>query len=110
MADVKKFTGYTASDGTHHDSFKKASDHTVLVKIKEALKAKFASPTPANHGSSVSQDDRDNFVIYPESVVDFLFDNRAAILEALTQSVTKRAPRKPRVAAAKSSNETQTPA
>lgn len=108
-ADIKKFTGFIAPDGSTHDTIKKATEYTKNLKVKEALAATLGeSITPATHGSSVSQDDRDMFVVYPRNMPDFLLENREMILAAFNQDVTLRAPRKKKAPVAVVVTEAQT--
>ena len=99
MADIRKFTGFIAPDGSTHDTIGKATAHTRNLKVKEALQKQFGNVTPGTHGNSVSQDDRDNFVIYPEQLPEFLFTHRDAIAACFKQDVKLRESRKPKASA-----------
>lgn len=88
MADIKRFTGFIAIDGSTHDTLAKATAHTKEVKIGLALK-EFAVAVSSNPvGFSV--DDRDNHVLYPEDLPNFLLKHRVAIQAAFNQSVVMR--------------------
>jgi hypothetical protein len=96
MADVKKFTGFIAIDGSTHSSFKSASDHSRLVKIQSALSEKFSGLEVTDTTVPDELPDGD-----PVSMPDFIFANRDAILAALTQEVLtrkKRTPKTPKAA------------
>jgi hypothetical protein len=94
MADVKKFNGYTAIDGTAHSSLKAALAHTTDVKVRAALTGMFASLAP---------DDAEEVVriisiggVSKSVVVDiprFLMENREAIQEAYAHKALLRTPR-----------------
>jgi hypothetical protein len=97
-ADIRRFTGFLAPDGSTHESLKKATDYTRDLKIKAAL-ADFALVTSANPG--VTEDERGSTVIYAEDLPIFLLAHKADILAAFAQDVLMRAPRQSRAAAAK---------
>lgn len=91
MADIKRFTGFIAIDGSTHDSLGKATSHTKDVKIKTALEefAKGVAADPVHF----TKDDRDNDVLYPENLPDFLAAYRVQIMAAYNQTVVMREPR-----------------
>lgn len=107
VADIRRFTGFIAPDGTTHDSIKKATDYTRDLKIKAAL-ADFALVIPgANEGVTTDDEDgRGNPVIYVEDLPAFLLAHKADILAAFAQDVLMRAPRRP-VAAVKAAEPAQ---
>ena len=97
MADYKKFSGYVTADGIHHETEKAASDHVKAIKIKEALKGTFSELIIGDTGVQASADGIP--VIYQESLPDFLYANRDALLKCMTVEVRLRAPRKAKVKA-----------
>lgn len=90
-ADIKRFTGFIAPDGSTHDSIKKATDYTRELKIKEAL-AEFLKVTPETN-PGVNKDPHGELAIYVHTLPDFLFHHKADILAAFNQDVLMRAPR-----------------
>lgn len=93
-ADIRKFTGFIAPDGTTHDTLKKATDYTKELKVKAAL-ADFALVTEANSGVT-DTDGSGTLVIYVEDLPKFLLAHRAEILASFNQEATTRKPHKPR--------------
>lgn len=97
MADVKRFTGFIAIDGSTHTSAKAAIEHSRAVKIQNALKEKFGNlivAEPVTTAEIASED---------VNLADFIYANREAILAALNQEVLtrkKRGPNKPKAEAA----------
>lgn len=87
MSEVKKFTGYIAIDGSHHEKLQNAVSHTRDHKIKEALRHEFDSlvVTDGDHDANTS------------SLDEFIFKNRESILKALNQDVLLRKKRTPKV-------------
>jgi hypothetical protein len=100
MADIKKFTGYIAPDGSTHDTVKKATDHTRALKIKAALKAAFNDETIDIDQIGVSECDRGGAVILPGELADWLLANQTKIEACFNQDVLMRKKResKPRLA------------
>ena len=98
-ADIKRFTGFIAPDGSTHDTLKKATDHTRELKIKEALQ-QFAN-IEAAVDTGVSHDDRDNTVVFADDMPSFLFAHQEAILAAFNQEVLLRKKREPKPKAVK---------
>jgi hypothetical protein len=98
MADIRKFTGFVAIDGTTHTTIKAAIEHTRAFKIKEALKAfePLLACSKKSEESGVDEDDGGNLAIYPSGLPAFLFNNREAIMAAFNQEAVIRAPRKTR--------------
>lgn len=94
VADIKRFTGFIAPDGSTHDSIKKATDYTRELKIKAAL-ADFALVTSHNPGVSETDAVGGN-AVYVEDLPAFLLAHRADILAAFNQDVLMRAPRQSR--------------
>lgn len=95
MADIKKFTGFIAPDGSLHDTAAKASAYTKELKAKEALKELFAGMEfPEERFPEIYQDDRGNEVIaFPDlrpMLERIVFENRAAIVKAFEQNVKLR--------------------
>lgn len=106
MSDVKKFTGFIAIDGSTHTSLKSATDRSREFKVQAALKEKFGDQlvSPA-HIAEHELEDKPELV---QSLNDFIFANREAIMEALNQQVTTRKPRTPKVkAATQAANDSQ---
>lgn len=89
MSDVKKFSGYIAADGTHHDTQKQAIAASLEFKTKAALSDAFT-------GQSVYSDvgHLDDQIGKP--LADFLYDNRVQLLDALNQEVLLRKKRTPK--------------
>ena len=105
MADIKKFTGYVAQDGSTHNSLKAATDHARDLKIKAALEDFNLVTNAANAG--VVEDERGNAVIYAGDLPAFLFAHKADILAAFNQDVLTR---KKREAKPKKKHNTRQPA
>lgn len=99
MAEIRKFTGFIAPDGSTHDTIKKATEHTRNLKIKAALDKAFGNAVPGNQ-PLIQQDDRDLFVLPADFIPQFIFDNREAILACFKQDVKLRESRKPKAATA----------
>lgn len=96
MADIKRFTGFIAPDGSTHDTIKKATEYTRELKIKEAL-ADFALVLPeVNVG--VAKDGAGNHAVYVSDLPAFLLAHKDDIQAAFNQDVLLRAPRKKRAA------------
>lgn len=95
MSDVKKFTGFIAIDGSTHTSLKSATDRSREFKTQAALKEKFGDKlvTPAIVEAH-ELEDKPELV---QSLDAFIYANRDAILQALSQQVTTRKPRTPKV-------------
>ncbi|UUZ75453.1 hypothetical protein LP414_27440 [Polaromonas sp. P1(28)-13] len=91
MADIKRFTGFIAPDGSTHDTIKKATEHAKAVKVKDALVAEFTNITPHTHGNNVTEDDVGMFVVGSADMPMFLLDNRERILACFNQEVLLRA-------------------
>lgn len=87
MADIKKFTGYTAQDNSTHATLKAATDYSRDLKVKAALQV-FG-------GNTVDVDTSDE-----TDMPTWLFNNKDAVLAAFNQTVLTR---KPRVAKPKAS-------
>jgi hypothetical protein len=84
MSDVKRFTGFIAIDGSTHTSEKLAVIHSRGVKIKAALKEKFA-------GLIVMVDGVPEGTENPKQGLElFLFENMAEIMSAFNQEVLTR--------------------
>lgn len=94
-ADIRKFTGFIAPDGTTHDTLKKASDYTKELKVKAALAA-FANVMPYSNIGVITdgEDGNGSAVVYASNLPEFLLAHRAEILAAFNQEVTLRVPRK----------------
>lgn len=92
MADIRRFTGFIAPDGTTHDTIKKATEYTRDLKVKEALSEFAAAPI----GNGVSETDRGGAVIYVGDIPEFLLFYKDKIKTAYNQDVVMRAPRKPK--------------
>ncbi len=94
MADIKRFTGFIAPDGTTHSSLTAATNYTRELKIKEAL-AEFASikseDTPEFQTGIDAAGDQ---IIRVEDLPLFLRVYKDKILAAFNQDVQMRAPRK----------------
>lgn len=110
MADVKKFTGFIAIDGSTHTTSKSAVEHSRQVKIQRALAEKFTGPVVLDGGDNApTYEDQE-----PLGMPDFIYANRDAILACLNQDVLtrkKRAPNKAKAAdAANGATATATPA
>ena len=94
MADIKRFTGFIAPDGTTHDNLKKATEYTQRLKIKEAL-AEFSKVIPeVNPG--VTETDSGYVGVLAGDIPVFLLAHKDDILAAFNQEVLMRAPRKVR--------------
>lgn len=89
MSDVKKFTGFIAIDGSTHTSLKSATEHSRLVKIRNALAGQFGIYNVTEDG------DDDEAAI---SLDAFIYANRDSILTALNQEVLTRKKRIPKAA------------
>jgi len=89
-ADIRRFTGFIAPDGTTHDSIKKATDHTRDLKIKAALADFALVALEVNEGVSTHEG---HLVIFTEDLPAFLLAHKADILAAFNQDVLMRAPR-----------------
>jgi hypothetical protein len=89
-ADIKKFVGYTAIDGSAHDTLKSATDYTRDYKIKEALKS-FSAFDSSKAGVTVDSDG--DSAVFVEELPEFLFAHREAIMAAFKQDVNMRKPR-----------------
>lgn len=90
MADIRKFSGFIAPDGTAHASLAAATVHTRNLKTKQALTG-FAETLVGS--VDLSSDESGNPVIYPDELPDFLIANRDVILAAFNQEVNMRSPR-----------------
>lgn len=106
MADIKKFTGYIAPDGSTHDTIKKATDYTRELKIKEAL-ALFKGTL--NEDSCWVGSDGQGPVVCADDLPAFLYANKDAIIAAFNPEVLLRAPRKKREAKSGSATMTAEP-
>ena len=97
MADIKRFTGYIAPDGSTHDTLKKATEHTQSIKIKEALHIEFSNLSLERHGPSAING-FDGIPAHVESadMAMFLYENMNKILACYDQKAILRAPRKPK--------------
>lgn len=96
-ADVRRFTGYIAADGSHHATLKAAAAVSLEVKTRAALQEVFGKKSTIPDPSLLEIPE--GWVEPVISVADlpsFLYDNRTAILAALNQEVSLRKPRKPR--------------
>lgn len=91
MADIEKFTGYKAIDGSTHKTAKAAILHTREVKIKTALASTFKLPIA--NATGVTELATGERVVFGQDVPDFLYANRDAISAAFKQDVSLRAPR-----------------
>jgi hypothetical protein len=103
MSDVKRFTGFIAVDGSTHNTLKQATEHSREVKVKKALATAFAA-------NVVTPADVPEHELTAEQIVpldEFIFKNREAILAALSQQVTTRKPRTPKVKPAAAANDSQ---
>lgn len=87
MADVKRFTGFIAVDGSTHTSAKAAIEHSRVVKTQAALKDKFGNLMVVETGDSEAG----------VSLDDFIYANRDSILASLNQEVLTRKKRTPKV-------------
>jgi hypothetical protein len=92
-ADIRKFTGFLAPDGSTHETVKKAIEYTRDLKVKEAL-ADFGLVTPES--SEGVSDGENGYVIHVENLPAFLAAHRADIELAFNQEVSMRSPRKPK--------------
>jgi hypothetical protein len=95
-ADIEKFSGFRAKDGTTHATLKAATEHMQNVKVREALNALALIDEDL---PGVTLDDRGNPVVTEATLGEFLFVNRAAIMACYKQEVRIRsqpATRKPR--------------
>lgn len=94
MSDVKKFTGFIAVDGSTHTSMKSATEHSRVVKVKAALAASFGDQlvSPADVPDHQLEDSPE----LVQTLDQFIYSNREAILAALNQEVTTRKPRTPK--------------
>lgn len=92
MADIKKFTGFIAPDGSTHKTASDAIAYTRDLKIKEALNIAAQSMHLRN------RDDRDHACLYPDDIAEFLIENMDAIQKAFSQSVVLRDRAKPKKA------------
>lgn len=97
IADIRKFTGFIAPDGTTHDTLKKATEYTRYLKVKLAL-ADFALVSQETN-VGVSQTDEGSAVVFTTDLPAFLLAHREDILAAFNQDVSLRAPKKPKVKA-----------
>lgn len=97
VADVRRFTGYVAADGSHHATLKAAAAVSLEVKTRAALDAVFADVTQFTDAEVYRPyEDDDTCVIAVKDMPKFIYANRVAILAALNQEVSLRKPRKPR--------------
>lgn len=94
-ADIRKFTGFIAADGSTHESMTKARAHADDLKIKAALTASFKT---LDHGQAAvyQPDGTAGLAVHENDMPEWLFANRVAIMAALSVRATTRAPRKPR--------------
>lgn len=92
MADVKRFTGFIAIDGTTHTNAKAAIEHSRQVKTQTALKEKFGNLMVTEGDGAVEGEGI--------SLDDFIYANRDMILAALNQEVLTRKKRTPKAKAA----------
>lgn len=87
MADIRKFTGFQAVDGSFHKTRKEAIEHSDAVKVRASL-GEFAASV---EGEECPED---------EAVDEWLYRHRVAISAAYGQKTQLRAapkgPRKPR--------------
>lgn len=90
MADIRKFTGYTAQDGSPHATLKLATDYSRDLKVKTALQV-FKG---VEIGTQFATDSE------AYSMPTWLLANKDAIQAAFSQTVLTRKPRvsKPKVA------------
>jgi hypothetical protein len=100
-ATIKKVSGYQAPDGSTHPTAKLAIEHTHGIAVRaqlEDLKTKFSAGAMQNIG----EDERGNNAVTAFNFVDFMANNKDAIIAALTPKVDvrMRAPRKAKTAAA----------
>lgn len=93
MADVKKFTGFIAIDGSTHTTSKSAVEHSRQVKIQKALADKFSGMCV---DSLIATETPEDFVDLPT----FIYANRDSILACLNQDVLTRKKRTPNKAKA----------
>lgn len=94
MADIKRFTGFIAPDGSTHTSMKKATEHTTAIKVLEALKKDFGEISSHTHGENVRDGLNDGTPgVSCEDMPMFLLDNREKIEACFAASATLRAPR-----------------
>jgi hypothetical protein len=94
MAEVTKFTGYLASDGSTHHSMKAAVAKTTEIKVKAALKE--FSDKHLNATTMIVNEPSESGDGYID-LATFLYVYKDAITEAFNQSVILRSPRKPKV-------------
>lgn len=88
MADVKKFTGFIAVDGSTHTTSKSAVEHSRQVKIQKALAEKFSNLcVDSLVMTEISEE--------PVDLPTFIYANRDAILACLNQDVLTRKKRAP---------------
>jgi hypothetical protein len=93
MADIKRFTGFIAPDGTTHSSLTAATNYTNELKVKESLSQFAFAVATDDEDSTVSITSEGNNAVYVEDLPKFLLENRDAILAAFGQKATLRAPR-----------------
>lgn len=98
MADIKKFTGYIATDGSTHETLAKAQKYADELKIKEALKTAFPEGCLKDDKNAHDVDGGRYLALDDSSIPDWLFANRDAITAAFNQKARTRAPRKPKAA------------
>lgn len=99
MADIKRFTGFIAPDGSTHETLKKATDYTRELKVKEALKdfANIKSEDTPEFQTGVDAEG-DQFV-YVQDLPLFLYTYKEKILAAFNQDVLMRKKREPKAKA-----------
>ncbi|QFZ84540.1 hypothetical protein GFK26_18090 [Variovorax paradoxus] len=92
MSDIKKFTGFLSSDGKTHNTQKAAVTHELELKTKKALADSF--------GDKWVYNGEDRLEDQSGTPLDaFLYENRDAVLAALSQEVLLRKKRTPKVKA-----------
>ena len=91
MADIKRFTGFIAPDGSTHASLTAATIYTNDLKVKAAL-ADFTLLTPES-SKGLCHDDYGQVVILIKDLPEFLAGHKDDILAAFGQKATLRAPR-----------------
>lgn len=102
MAEVKKFSGYTAIDGSAHNTKKEAIEYSRDIKIKAALDAivtGFVAKNPDESGGYFVPE-LGVAALLESNLATWLTENRVTLLAAFNQDVKMRAPRAPKKPAA----------
>ena len=101
-ADVTKFTGFLAVDGTTHKTSKEAVEHSRNVKLVNqatTLAVKLFSAAEDSPGFSRPVGSIDFAIADADGLTELLIANRDAIIAALTPEVHMRKPRTKKVKA-----------